>query len=477
LSEAWRRKSYYPTRVLIGTDDTLNSSFPDGLLCLTGGELNILRNLMQYATRRANWVSTYESNSYLTPTEEEWDELQALVAGLEGKLMSDCTDLMDKLDAIYDAVACICPSLAYSHGETLASPTIMDRDDVSDVYDYSDTIPTETAASQGETDACELAQLWYAAGYELITEKVLPSVRFGFDVLLPATAAAIAIMTGGAGLPVVLGVWSVAELIQELLESTYDAAESNITNWLWSAKDDIVCAMFAQLKTGGDVTTMWGNVYDEVIAPSEDISGGDKAMVNLFMSGLSYFVAKTAWTEDSTWAQQNIVANYCDSCPLEPIIGTDWVAVPVPSEKGYKELSCSNCGGWFICNGIAFPAGFVDIGIVYKVEDITNLYHKRMGAYGNCPTPDAQMWGNTSENDYNGTFFAVNTSNIDGVECKAALAPGGTTRTTTNRISGPKSYCYHVVNPARYPPSSASVTYTWQWVVFEGTTVPEVTFL
>ena len=470
MSEAYRRKGYYRTRVLIGLGDVLDSSFPDALLCLSGGELNILRNLMQYATRRANWVDSYHTAYYLTPDDTDWDTVQGIVSELEGKLMSDCTDLMDKLDDIYDAVACICPNLRTAQSMTVISPETMQQDDVADYFDYSDNIPNGTEGSAGDTDACEKAQLWYQAGYELITEKVLPSVRFGFDVLVPAAAAAIVVMTGGAALPAAIGTYAVAELIQELLEVFYDAAESNLQNWLWSAKEDLVCEMYRQLQSGGDVTTMWQAVYNEVVAPSEDISGGDKATVNLFMSGLAYFVAKTAWTEDSAWAQLNISANYCDDCPDVPVVGTDWWALPLLAEDNTVHMNHPSGGYWLDgCWQFTVPTGQTLCGYVFEVVTYTaGCTLKRMGS-GEAGCDGAQLTANTSENLGTLTFFAADGANIDEAACKAALAPTATT------ISKPYRRGAGEVNQGFNLGwnCTGNKDVIFKWAIFEGTTPSE----
>lgn len=89
MSEATRRKGYRFDRVLIGTQDTLDSDFLNAIVHITGGQLNILRNLMEYAARRESFVSEYRDAYYLMPTDIEWSALESVVADLEGVLMGN----------------------------------------------------------------------------------------------------------------------------------------------------------------------------------------------------------------------------------------------------------------------------------------------------------------------------------------------------------------------------------------------------
>jgi len=87
MEEAERRLSYHYGRVLIETARVLSPQFSDSLVCLTGAELEMLRNMTAYLGRRDTYVSTYDSTYYLVPDDEDWDDIAALVAELENKLM------------------------------------------------------------------------------------------------------------------------------------------------------------------------------------------------------------------------------------------------------------------------------------------------------------------------------------------------------------------------------------------------------
>ena len=104
MSEEWRRKTYYDKRVLIETERILDPQFDDSVLCLTGAQLELVRNLMQYLHRRSTFASSYEKGYYLAPTNAEWDELQAVVADLEETIMG-CEEFTALLEQV---LACVC---------------------------------------------------------------------------------------------------------------------------------------------------------------------------------------------------------------------------------------------------------------------------------------------------------------------------------------------------------------------------------
>lgn len=76
-------------RVLVDGKAFLNTTINDGVLYFTAGQIELMRNLMQYANRRTTWVSDYYIGYYLSPTDEDWDLIQQEVADLEDTLMGN----------------------------------------------------------------------------------------------------------------------------------------------------------------------------------------------------------------------------------------------------------------------------------------------------------------------------------------------------------------------------------------------------
>jgi hypothetical protein len=479
MPDSWRIKRYYNPRVLIGVSDTLESPYDDIMVCLTAGEANILRNLLQYASRRATWVSEYAEQYYLAPTTEEWDAIEAVVATLGEKLMTGCDDLLGKLDEILTAVACICPNLLALRTEGTLSPDSLDSEEVQDVFEWSDSIPNPSVPSEEEEAACAISQLWYQAGFEIITEGVIPASKVTFDVLLSVVAALIATMTEGVTLPALLGALSVADLVKELIEGAWDSAESNLYNFMVSAKQDIVCELYQAVQDGGTASGCWSAAYNEVISPSEDISALDKAILWLFMGNLGYVIAYLAYNADTAWAQGNVSSGYCESCPEEPVIGTDWCAVPVPAEyRHYEYYRPDGTSQLNTCLTWQPTPGYVCCGVVFEVTVHTGSGGdiKRMGPQGTCSW-GRSLWDNQSEDLPVHLYDSINGGYIDEAEARAALAPGATHCTGTTRITSYDANGKANIQIGGYPAGLLNGEVEYYWLVFEGTTPPTVVFV
>lgn len=60
------------------------------LIIVTDDELEILRRALAAAKKRANWEASESADGYITPDDDEWDTIDALLADLEERLMSAC---------------------------------------------------------------------------------------------------------------------------------------------------------------------------------------------------------------------------------------------------------------------------------------------------------------------------------------------------------------------------------------------------
>jgi len=119
VADEWRVKKYYNPRVTVETSRILDTTFPDMLVCLTGAQVELLRNMCAYLSRRSTFVSEAHEQYYLAPSNEEWDSLQEIVAELEYKLMTCDMDLL--IDAINTQTSvidvlrqCVC-AVSYTH--------------------------------------------------------------------------------------------------------------------------------------------------------------------------------------------------------------------------------------------------------------------------------------------------------------------------------------------------------------------------
>jgi hypothetical protein len=520
MSETWRKKRYYKPRVILPTSDILDNPFPGRLVYLSGAETSLIRNLLAYAHRRVTFATTYADSYYLTPTTEEWDLLQELVANLEDTLMTDCCEELNEtlqgiktvleamglslvglddsleeidlkmgsmdtslatvaseagtanahLEDVATAIDCICRRLEVSGLGTAVDPKWADNPDNFDTWTWGKEEPNPTITSQEELEACQLAQLWYQAGYELLSEVILPALRFGFDTVIPAAAALVAAWTGGLALPVAIGVYATAELIQELLELGYDSAESNLMNWLWTNKQDLVCPMFVALQAGGSASSMWAPIWAAVVESSEDISYGDKLLVRLFMGGLALSGAKVAFDAETTWAQTVPTEGYCDTCPDEPIVGSDWVAIPWPGPGGHMTLNHPPGSSWVgACWDYDIPDGFTCCGVFYEVSEYSgDCILKRVdGPDAGCGQ-DESFSPNTSDDLGDGHYYQRDEWNHDHDECVAAVQPGASQQTAFETHTGLHASQAFLIGWNCTGYAKVDITY----LVFTGTTPP-----
>lgn len=89
MLEQERLKPYVWNKLLYEWEQDFASNFPQLVIEITGPEVSILRNAIWTATQRDHWTSEYTAAGYKVPDDTEWDEITALVANLEAKLMGN----------------------------------------------------------------------------------------------------------------------------------------------------------------------------------------------------------------------------------------------------------------------------------------------------------------------------------------------------------------------------------------------------
>lgn len=99
------RKRVAPAhRVLIDGKAFLNTTINPAVMYFTPGQIELMRNLMQYANRRETFVSDYYIGYYLIPTDADWNLIQQEVADLEETLMGNNNILWGYSDQYYDVL-------------------------------------------------------------------------------------------------------------------------------------------------------------------------------------------------------------------------------------------------------------------------------------------------------------------------------------------------------------------------------------
>lgn len=331
MTEDWQRKKYYKPRVLIDANRVLSSSFDDIWVCLTGAELEMLRNLTQYLHRHSTFVLDYASHYYITPGNEDWDTIQQIVANLEEKLMG-CEDLLAELRAISNAIRGLTgPSSLTQH--------MVDYYITEGQLQYVD----DYGASTVETDIkkCATAQLVWLFAYEVITEIFQPLQNKASDVMVPIAMVAIASWVGSPAIGIPVGLilatcWALAEAWEE-------SQLVNVVNGFLSARHELVCAVYNGLLV--DAQTAYRSAAD-IIEDLPAWSPIDIALGKLLYSPWVIDRMSLAWENATAWATNGVEAGYCVDCP-PGITGSNWIAYYIPIPGGDVEIDHSAPGTYW----------------------------------------------------------------------------------------------------------------------------------
>lgn len=461
MSETWRRKPYYRPRVLIDVARVLDPQFDDSLMCITGAQLEMLRNLTQYLHRRSTFVSSNEDGYYLVADNDDWDSIQAIVAELEETLMG-CTEFTDLLQDILVQMQCVCAKttalLRYGPGASPLIETYLDDGTMQDVDDYGDTTPADA-------NRCAIAQLTYWQAWEMLTEVLQPVQENLMDILVPTVIALLVSMVGTPLLGIPAGV--LVGLLMALADAATEGSLTNVQNEYRAYEEELICALYLGLDTS------YRQAESDAVAVIADMSGlspVDKIVLHSMMAPWAISLAAAARANATAWALANVQAGYCDDC--DEVIGSDWWALYLDKDTNTVEIDDPIGDGWTSgCWEFVVPSGQTVCGVVFEVKNkVGAIDIKRMDQdSGTCG--DVSLWGNNSAGDIadEGWYFAVNGQEIDEVDCKARLAPGSTDKTNVTRRAGPVQVSATFVIGFSI---IGSVDIHLAWVVFEGTSPP-----
>jgi len=319
MGEEWRRKTFYRTRVLIETERILNPQFSDSLVCLTGAEIELLRNTVKYLHRRSTFVSEYEAGGYLAPTNAEWDALQAIVANLEETLMGCSIDeLVVAINAQTDVLdlvrQCVCANTTWAGRDAGRLPDVAGYVANNDVT-YESVAESSGTFTDPPTDVirCEYAQAVWLWHYQTYTEVLLPWANSTADTLTAIIVASTAFsaLVAWIGVPIAI----LSSLLLAVVAWGVDGSIANFTNWLWAAKDEIVCLLYNTLPDTGAAALA---LKDYVNAAAE-LSFLDKQVLLAMLASewhMSWIIKDQE--ENDTW-RSYLVAGQCDNCvPVPP---------------------------------------------------------------------------------------------------------------------------------------------------------------
>jgi hypothetical protein len=269
------------------------------LLAMTGDQIEVLSNLMNYAHRRINWCDeVIDSARYYLPGDADWNDLQALVDDLEYRLMDTCS-LQELIDAITALCTCL-PSVQQLQPGPLSSGTLQDGLD-----DGSITYQEPVVDLESDEDACASAQtLWHMVN-EYITEVAIPVSTWTFELLMPVAIAYLRSI--GVVVEVLLWLGLTIEFVQETISALFDTNGTATVNWMLVAKQELVCAFYNFFKSGSAMD--WAVVTDLINAADIPIQ------VKPFLKAAFRTLRRTAQLFNGTsWALLRIEAGYCDAC-------------------------------------------------------------------------------------------------------------------------------------------------------------------
>ncbi len=332
MSEAWRKKKYYTPRVLIETERILASPFPDAIVCLTGAQVEMLRNLMQYLHRRSTFAQGYEKGYYLAPNNTDWTTIQSIVSDLEESLMSTLCDtiaviLQEQADSLQAMKDCICHMSAMQEQLIGRLPNLSGYEDAT-LVNYLDPAESLGAPANPATDTerCELAQAFYYFLFQTYTEKLLPFANSTADSIT-AILVGLSTFAGLAsfiGLPVAI----LANIVLAVVAWGIDGAIANFTNWLWDAKDEIVCILYNNYPDYESAA----HAMETFIDGSTEISFLDRAVLKTMATSVWHmtFTSEDQQAND-TW-RDSFTVGQCDTC------------VPLPA--GCASIDACNLAHW-----------------------------------------------------------------------------------------------------------------------------------
>jgi len=430
MSERWRRKTYYKPRVLIDTARVLNPQYADSLLCITGPQLEMLRNLTQYLHRRSTFVSAYDTEGYLAPTNEEWDDIQDIVAELEETLMG-CEDFLTLMEQLLVQMTCVCSQVSAQERLGPVMEPMVEEYLTGGEMQFVDDYGGDTVI---DTKRCATAQLVWQLCYELMTEVIQPLQESTVDILLPVAMVLLVTWIGTPVLGIPAGVF--VGLIWNIIEAWVEGSLESVRNTIISYQHELVCAVYNGLATDYRAAEAEAVL---VIADMAGLSPIDKIVVHTLFAPWAIALAALAWNNQTAWATSNVESGYCADCDI--IEGVDWWALRL--EPSTNTITLDNTGNAHWEDGCwqgNVPDGEVCCGLIFRVQNqVGDCTLKAMsGPDAGCT--GASLWDNTSAHLPNDMYFGVNGEQIDEESCKERLAPDAEDSPPTNavnRITGP----------------------------------------
>lgn len=318
MSESWRRKRYYDKRILVFTERVVSSELPDSLICLSGPQVEMLRNITGYLRRRSTFAEGYTDEYYLAPTNEDWDTIDAIVSDLEEKLMGcQIDELITAIQAQTDVLdvlrQCVCSMSAAVEKQVAELPDMTGYVDET-LVTYQPPGGAMATFTPPATDVvrCEYAQSIYLWVYQLYTEQLLPWAESTADQLTAVIVASTAFsaLAGWIGIPVAV----ISTIVLAIVAWGVGGSVENFVNWLWGKKDEIVCILYNSLPD----TSLAAAQMKSYIDSDTELSYLDKQLLKTVLASAWHYSWIIKDQEvNGTW-DEYFVTGQCDECVETP---------------------------------------------------------------------------------------------------------------------------------------------------------------
>lgn len=453
MSDAWRIKKYYDPRVLISVSDVLQSDFPDSLVCLTGAQLNILRNLMQYAERRSTWVSEYGTDHYLAPTNEEWDNLQGIVAELEETLMG-CSDIVTQL-------ACICTAIQGLQAGQTIDPNLLPEGQP--YFDNEDSSVEEGVGDPPVSPDWEDWEIYRCKGAQMIVDDVIDIVTNWAEIAADVGLVTFALLEGTliaslVGIPAaVLGA-----IASFLLTNLTDFVWTETVEWIYEHKQGLVCAIVsastsaaAKAAVNAYIADQWNKLWANGLVK---LVFTRHTLAQLFEEALPSYASR----------EGSYSSGYCYACE-EPEVGDDWFAVRYAATPYENTAYVPPHSGWMsdqACSYLNPIDGHPVVGVVWTcIETPEWVWKHTVGTGGDCDSGHA-FTPNAGNHHPVGQWWLYTTFKFNDTQAKAALCPAAPNENTGIYRGNVDDVSYAMELQCNNIEGTA--TYRIDWVVYEG---------
>jgi len=318
------------------------------LIAVTGDQIEILSNLLNYAHRKINWCDeVVDANHYFLPDGPTWDDISALVDDLEYRLMNTCS-----LQELITAIEGLCDCLP---GGFQQYPGALSNGQIQTYQGAGNLVAEEVPATYEpvDEDACAAAQTFWNMCYEYWQEIGNP-IMGTYDYLVVTMFAFFAAIAA----PAILWLAQLGftlNTINEIWQVFNENTQAALSDWLFSFKSEIICAVYHALTS--DPPNF--DEFDALVAES-DLSSWTK----FALDGMrKTFVPIAQLCKGTAWAVARLEVGACNDCVpggCFDMCNEDWVITPE-----YCVVDPVTCWGTILSENTNYVAAQRDISQSY----------------------------------------------------------------------------------------------------------------